>query len=195
MKQHLFLLVLLSLLSVLPLPHSVQASCIVSTPAQRLAWSSVVFRGRVTAIDPEPSAPSAVYFGPQRISFTADSGWKGAVTPTMVVTNRLGSGDFRFAHGEEYLVYATGDSPDAWQTDSCLGTKPIATAADDLGFLGPGTPPGEPRMPGLPNTGGGMAAGVLLWPVIDIGLVAAILAGVGLRWKRRRAKVEHTTRQ
>lgn len=181
MKRHLFQALVFGLLTTLISPQPAQASsalhasCIVSTPAQRLAWSSVVFQGRVAAVEPEPSAPNAVYAGPQRITFTADRGWKGAVAPTMVVTNRRGSGDLRFARGEEYLVYATGDGPEALQTDSCLGTRPLAAATEDVRFLGSGMPAEEPRMPGLPNTGRG---GTMLRTPLPIGplFIAAILA-------------------
>lgn len=181
----LLLIALLSLLGLASPAQAARASCVVSTPAQRLAWSSVVFRGRVIAVDPEPSSPGAVYFGPQRITFAVDRGWKGAVTPAMVVTNRLGSGDLNFERGREYLVYATGDSPASLDTNGCLGTQSSDAATDDLRFLGPGAAPEAPALPGLPNTGSGETASAPLGLLAGVGLIAATLIGVGHITRRR----------
>ncbi|HEX5501631.1 MAG TPA: hypothetical protein VFW96_03355 [Thermomicrobiales bacterium] len=174
-------LVVLCLFGILAVPSTALASCAASTPARRLAWADVVFRGRVTDIDVEPSAPNAVYFGPQRVTFAVDRGWKGPVTAVMVVTLPRGTADLRAERGEVYLVYAMGDQPDTLQTNACLGTEPIGVAGEDLRFLGTGSPPGEPAPPGLPPTGDGMTV-PSPWPLVAAGLLAAGVAA--LAWRR-----------
>lgn len=179
-------LFLLGLLGAWLPPRPALASCAASTPEQWLARATTVFRGRVIALDPEMASPGTVYFGPRRVTFQVDTGWKGPVTATMVVTENasgVGAAEIRWQHGEDYLVYTRGSRQEGLETDICFGTVPIRYATEHLRSLGSGTPAATDPPPGLPNTGGHATPSRLPLTITIVAMTA--LAGAGLLWRRR----------
>lgn len=186
-RQYCVILVLLGLLAVAFSPPAARASCVARSPEEVFAGATVVFRGRASAIDPPRTDPHGVYFAPARVTFTVDTWWKGAVTPTaVVVVNSTGSASSHIAvrEGDEFLVYAAGRHPDGLYTDACVGTRPIHQAADLLPALGQGLPPSTERpLPGLPNTGAGDSD--RSWAPVVVAMVGCGLIALGLLRRRQ----------
>jgi hypothetical protein len=111
-----------------------------------------------------------------RFTFTLKSSWKGVTTRTVDVTifGVEGCGS-RFDVGQEFLVYAYGESSD-FVTGMCSRTAPISAAAADLRYLSTLT---TLPLPGA--TGWQSYVGLFAW----IGGAALALASLEL-WRRRR---------
>lgn len=153
--------------------------------------STVVFRGRVTALETVRSPSGWQY---QRVTLRADTSWQGQVTQQMTIYTGSGGGDcgFPFAQGESYLVYASavgengpsGSFPaGSLATGICSRTRTIDRAADDLAALGLGTPVAQTPLPTLPNTGDGFPPTLSFSStpsLLALALLATVLLGVGV---------------
>lgn len=166
-------------------------SCIApGSPTEELARAAVVFRGRVTAIATERAPAGNQY---QRVTFQADTVWKGSITHEVAVYTSSSSAScgYPFMQGEEYLVYAsrTGDSgpplefpANALAVSLCSRTSLVSEAGEDFAALGPGSPVTASPLPNLPNTGGGHAPilNATLTPSLTIlAVLVVLLLGAG----------------
>ena len=190
MKRYALLIPLLVLSSVLALPQPCAAcSCVEPTPAGSIANATAVFRGRVTAITPQPGSRF------QTVSLLADTGWKGMVTRdmTLVTDKTSASCGFPFQVGMEYLVFARQEPSGSLTTGLCSGTQPLAGPQTGqtpisafLAALGPDTPVTGATPPAMPAAGLGGATGLGLEWLVVIAAAALIGGGICLGCLRRR---------
>jgi len=104
------------------------------TPSEGLSSSYAVFTGEVTKIEPN----TATKFGGVEITLRVKKVWKGDIGEQVQVRT-AGSGaacGYSFAKGETYLVYADRDEADPMRVSLCSRTALIASAQEDLDFLG-----------------------------------------------------------
>ncbi len=202
MRKYLPLVLVIGLLSVFALPRPCAAcSCtsasVSATPAETLARSDAVFRGRVTVISRGWNLFRDFGGSYQRVTFRVDESWKGPTTREIVVNTGLGGGDcgYSFAGGQEYLVYASNNSgtpqlPAGLRTSICDRTKPLGLATDDLRALGPGAATAAPP----PRNGG--EYGKFL-PQLAAVVVSLLTAGLVLwtRLLRARGGAEEAARR
>ncbi|UFJ39722.1 hypothetical protein LOK74_16905 [Brevibacillus humidisoli] len=92
-----------------------------------------MFRAKV--VDIEQRAENLV------VTLKADRSWKGEIPSQVIVHTALheASCGFGFEEGKEYLVYATNEKGQQWETSLCSRTSEITNAEEDLSFLGTGT--------------------------------------------------------
>jgi hypothetical protein len=98
---------------------------------QERRTAKAIFSGKVTRI---AETTDSKYI---QITFKLEQSWKGARTreKSLFQENVLTDCDFVFKVGEEYLVYAHGDS-EKLSTNVCTRTKRLADAAADIKELG-----------------------------------------------------------
>lgn len=150
-----------------------------------LQSKSHIFTGTVTKIDkrsgfrlPWGSVSSG---DPVAVTFNVSEIWKGGPDSQVTVRTALGSescGIDTFQVGQPYLVYAR-EYMGKLSTNICERTKPLASAADDLHILGPGTAPTQQSSDAanLPPAAGWAAALLIL---------AVAVALLVVRRRRRR---------
>jgi len=146
-------------------------------PLEALANASVVFSGRVTAIDAPADRGGAE---PIRATFQVEREWKGHNGPTIAVYTPASSAScgVDFVTKQEYLVYASINDG-RLQTNLCGRTTTLALATEDLAALGMGSAPsssaagsGAPQT--LPTTGASTP-----WPgLAAVGSVLILLGAV-----------------
>ncbi len=104
------------------------------TPAEGLSSSYAVFTGEVTNIEPN----TATKFGGIEITLRVNKVWKGEIGAQVQVRTAGSSAacGYSFMKGESYLVYADRDEADPMRVSLCSRTAPVASARDDLDFLG-----------------------------------------------------------
>ena len=105
--------------------------CPYPTVTQERRTAKAIFSGKVTRI---AETTDSKYI---QITFKLEQSWKGARTreKSLFQENVLTDCDFVFKVGEEYLVYAHGDS-EKLSTNVCTRTKRLADAAADIKELG-----------------------------------------------------------
>ena len=126
--------VLPALAALLAAPPGLMAcSCLGPFPLeQQVASASVVFTGRVTAIQPSGDGSYVT------VTLTPLLRWKGGLDPTVTVATGLNEANcgFLFEVGYEYLVFAwTSSTPAPLFTHSCSRTAP-ANGNQDIPNLG-----------------------------------------------------------
>jgi hypothetical protein len=115
-------------------------------PAGARNEASAVFAGRVIGLEliPHFSEDPTVSFAIEDllVRVAVSAVWKGNLETTTSVYTAFTCCvcGYPFEIGETYLIYAdvTGDH---LHTSVCTRTAKLADAAEDLAFLGPGTPP------------------------------------------------------
>lgn len=125
-------LVIATITTTLQAPIALACMCgNLGTPSTALSQASAVFSGEVQTIDPD-SAEYSKY----AVTFAVDKIWKGISDDTVTISTGRGGGDcgYHFIVGEQYLVYASGDTQ--LNTSSCSRTALLAKAEEDLTALG-----------------------------------------------------------
>lgn len=155
---------------------SFACSCI-QPPAPRdaLASSDAVFAGRVVGIFDGNLNPIRSSADPIRATFQINTVWKGAASPTLVVTSARNGAScgFHFEQGREYLIYAYAQNGEL-HTDICTRSAELNNAQADLAALGAGQTIANvaPESPSLMPW--------VIGIVIVVLLVALVLFGSGL---------------
>lgn len=105
-----------------------------ATPAEGFKRSSVVFRGKVTAVNrPLWDRLGVSTSGNHRVSFEVLKQWKGSPVKRIELVTRL-TGEacgFPFVEKKEYLVYVVNEPKDL-QTGICTGTKNVEDAGTEM---------------------------------------------------------------
>lgn len=101
------------------------------TVTQERRTAKAIFSGKVTQI---AETADSKYI---QITFKVEQSWKGAPAreTSLFRENVMTDCDFVFKVGEEYLVYARGDSKKL-STDRCTRTTKLVDAAADIKELG-----------------------------------------------------------
>ena len=109
-------------------------SCMKLTPSEGLSSSYAVFTGEVTKIEPN----TATKFGGVEITLQVKKVWKGDIGEQVEVRTAGSSAacGYNFVKGETYLVYADRDQADPMRVSLCSRTALVASAQEDLDFLG-----------------------------------------------------------
>lgn len=109
-------------------------SCMKQTPSEGLSSAYAVFTGEVTRIEPN----TATKFGGVAITLQVKKVWKGDIGERVEVRTAGSSAacGFNFVMGETYVVYADRDEADPMRVSLCSRTALVASAQDDLDFLG-----------------------------------------------------------
>jgi len=116
--------------------------------------SNQIFVGKVIGVN------SNWISGGMKYSFEVEKTWKRGSDKLMVVNTGWDyECGFSFVEGKTYLVY--GIKKFSLRTDTCMGTKAIEAAAEDLRLLGEGQLPRKSTMG--PMVGWAMGAMVLLF--------------------------------
>ena len=117
------------------------------SPSEELRVSSAVFAGKVVSVRHtyDPDGRSVSRDDHSTIGFEVSAVWKGTVYEDMYITTPPtgGSCGFRFAEGEEYIVYAHdsayGDG--GYAVGICTRTALLEQAQEDIDELGEGRAP------------------------------------------------------
>lgn len=150
-------------------------------PAEASAGAVAVFAGTVNSISPANPATGAVL-----VTFDVQQTWKGPEGPqlTIVTSDNSASCGYAFAQGEEYLVYGYAQEGQI-STGLCSRTAPLASAGEDLAFLGAGAAVEQPAA-------GPVTSEQMGTPWVPIALIgAALLIGAAVflpSLMRRRAR-------
>ena len=98
-------------------------------------WTTDVFVGRVTAIEPIVSK-SELRWGIHRVTLDVTERFRGKRSRRVVVLTGGGAGDcgYPFVVGGEYFVYAGQAAESALATSICSRTNQLAKAASDLEY-------------------------------------------------------------
>ncbi|KAB2336229.1 hypothetical protein F7731_12085 [Cytobacillus depressus] len=141
----LLLLSICTCVAVFYIPTSTYA-CSCAEPVSvksELSHSKVVFSGKVLSVKNKRSLNGYVT---KDVIFEVSQTWKGVKESQIQITTGLGGGDcgIEFKKGEDYLVY--GRDSDIYGkkqlvTLLCDRTVELASAKEDLGYLGDGKPP------------------------------------------------------
>ncbi len=109
-------------------------SCMRLTPSEGLSSSYAVFTGEVTKIEPN----TATKFGGVEITLQVKKVWKGDIGEQVQVRTAGSSAacGYSFVKGETYLLYADRDEADPMRVSLCSRTALVASAQEDLDFLG-----------------------------------------------------------
>ena len=104
------------------------------TPAEGLSSSYAVFTGEVTDMERN----TATKFGGVEITLGVKKVWKGDIGAQVQVRTAGSSAacGYSFVKGETYLVYADRDGADPMRVSLCSRTSLVASAHEDLDFLG-----------------------------------------------------------
>lgn len=102
--------------------------------------ATAVFAGKAVKIVADPKHYEVT------VTFEVSRAWKGDAGKTVAVTTaRDGAAcGFSFHEGDGYLVYATAVENKLY-TGLCTRTQVLAHAKEDLGALGKGKEPPEPK--------------------------------------------------
>lgn len=105
-------------------------------PLESLEQSTAVFAGEVVDIKVLDGVVVSSA-DPVKVTFEVSQTWKGPDYKTLVLTTARDSAScgYSFEEGEEYIVYAYGES-DKLTTNICSRTNILASAQDDLQELG-----------------------------------------------------------
>jgi hypothetical protein len=118
-------------------PESASAcSCAPNGPPCQDYWKAeAIFRGRVEAIDSEPSSGRNP-FPPKLVRFTVVEPFVGVDASQVTVWTPSGGGmcGYRFSLNREYIVYASKGKEGRLTTSICSRTAPVERAAADLEF-------------------------------------------------------------
>jgi hypothetical protein len=99
----------------------------IESPQVALNDATAVFAGRVISVDASRS-----------VTFSVSQIWKGEVSQQLVLNSFSGNScSFKFQVGQDYLVYATGQS-NSLGTGLCNRTRQLSAAGEDLATLGIG---------------------------------------------------------
>lgn len=131
----LFLIVVVLMLA----SHTASASCAGELSVQeKVQHMEVIFSGEVESVGTYTIIHELLGSRPPLAKLTVLEAWKGATTSTIVIDNMMRTSvEAPFEPGQQYLVYAYRDSETGnLATNGCVGTKPLADAADDLRELG-----------------------------------------------------------
>jgi hypothetical protein len=130
------ILLLFAVILILRVEPAGACSCGPVAPPCADYWhADAIFRGRVEAIDPEPSA-SVDPFPGKLVRFTVLEPFLGVDGPQVTVWT-AGTGPacgYRFALNREYVVYAYKRKEGRLTTGTCTRTAPVERAAADLEF-------------------------------------------------------------
>ncbi|MGB5372929.1 MAG: hypothetical protein WBN15_04030 [Polyangiales bacterium] len=109
-------------------------SCMKVTPSEGLSASYAVFTGEVTEIEPN----TATRFGGIEITLRVTRVWKGDIGEQVEVRTAGNSAacGYSFVKGETYLVYVDRDEAEPMRVSLCSRTSLVASAQEDLDFLG-----------------------------------------------------------
>jgi hypothetical protein len=171
--------------------------CMPQSPADSLAQAVAVFEGKVVELrEPEPGkgGPAAE----RGVKLAVVRAWKGVESEVVdLLTPSDGAAcGYKFSQGASYLVYASADSS-GLRVISCSRTRPMSEAGEDLGLLGMGATPVDPRTPSAgpeadkpkaaPARGGCASCAVQGRPPAGAGdlLIAIAVIGLGMRLRRR----------
>src|SRR5262245_53387749 len=113
------------------------AACVCESsgpPCQNYFHVDAVFVGAVRATALLGSSPDAA-FQRQSIVFDVERAFRGVQGPTAELTTSGGDCAYQFKSGERYLVYAYKQPGGGLSTSICSRTRPIRSAAEDLGFI------------------------------------------------------------
>ena len=164
-------------------------------PGIALQRASAVFVGRAAAVEDAgrrllftPVFPFVQLvprgFGPVTTTFEVSRIWKGPKNGRLTVEAAADDGmcGFRFAQGQEYVVYASGEGS-GLSTDSCSRTRALDAADEDLLALGDGIVPEALAQ----ETGSGWSWLPLVW------IAAVLLLGMSVARtvRRRRTTTDH----
>ncbi len=177
--MRMLLPIVLAMLLVVVAPGSAAAcSCAVPGLEESVREAEVVFAGRAITVGQEGRLRNLLAGGSGLITvrFEVSRAWKGVDMQEVVLRQSVHTTcGYGFDQGSEYLVYARreGISGAFLSTSICDRTRPLAEAATDVRFLGPGTvdlSEGKVEGPGIvrPLLGGSalLAAGLLgVWAV------------------------------
>ena len=128
------LVLLIGLASFTQTSEARACSCMKLTPSEGLSSSYAVFTGEVTKIEPNTTTK----FGGVEITLQVKKVWKGKIGEQVEVRTASSSAacGYNFVKGETYLVYADRDEADPMRVSLCSRTALVASAQDDLDFLG-----------------------------------------------------------
>jgi hypothetical protein len=127
---------LFAALSLLRADYAAACSCFPSGPPCQEYWkAAAIFRGRVDAIDSEPSSGRNL-FPPKLVRFTVLERFVGVDQAQVTVWTHPGGGlcGYRFTIGREYIVYAYQGKEGRLATSVCSRTAPVERGAADLEF-------------------------------------------------------------
>jgi hypothetical protein len=111
-------------------------------PEQAFSTSEEIFSGKVISITKDENVNEVqLMFSHYKILFQVLNSWKGGNKDTVTVATGISEDacGISFQEGENYIVYAYGDTQYGAElaTGLCQRTKPLASAQDDLAFLNP----------------------------------------------------------
>ena len=157
-----------------PLKPAYACSCVAPRPPlEARNEAQAVFSGTVSSVQSDASG--------LLVTFDMDEIWKGpeGAQLTLATSGSSASCGYEFAQGERYLVYGFAQEG-RLNTGLCTRTATLASAAEDLAALGPGTPAPVAPAP-APSTGAP-------WLPVALGGVAVVaVAAVALVARRRRS--------
>ena len=192
------LVVLIALLGVMAAPARTVYACTCipgEPPGVALRRAAVVFAGRAVTVG--NAGRRLVFsgafpfvqlvppgFGPVKTTFEVSRVWKGPENGRLTIEAAADDGmcGFRFAQGEEYVVYAFSDGS-GLSTNSCSRTRALDAAGEDLPALGDGIVPEALAQ----DTGSGRSWLPLAW------IAAVLLLGMSVARtvRRRRTRTDH----
>ncbi|WP_088104225.1 hypothetical protein [Halalkalibacter urbisdiaboli] len=186
MRGRWFIFVLM--LSFYPVQTSASCAGGISTEEQ-VNHSDIVFKGTVIAIDPKVSRTNGR--ANDYVVFEVDSAWKGVnntqvrlLNPS-IYDNTSSSIDYEFSEGQTYVVFAKKEAGE-YQTDSCMGTRLLDQAQEELSYLGEGDKPANTvNLVNERSDSTNMIAVIMLLYITPIITLAAILAN-----KRKKTREE-----
>ena len=108
-----------------------------------IEWTEYIFSARVTSVEKRGESGEATVY-----TFRVIEKWKGIDETEITMSMTEGSPySIKFDLGKIYLVYANPiyslspleGIPGTYYTHSCMRTRPLSDAQEDLKYLGPGT--------------------------------------------------------